>query len=237
MPGQSLVVVRHAERGIDDDLIYRAVIEALAAVPTGPATDLDILAGSMGGMLATRFLNRYPDDPDRPAFRTIRLLLDTCPTSTADIKLPRWPFALSHYYHSGVLTSLAWVGVTSLISPPEPEPETDPVAVARALAHTLRVGLPIATSQAEYIASFDVREAAGLTEVVDQVTYLKAVDHRQDPLIRVSPSIVSWRSALPHLKVRVVPGRQGRWHTPWTSRPREIMGVANDLAGRLSSQP
>src|SRR6266536_1667132 len=113
----AMVVVEYAERGVDIEQIYRAVMAEVAAIG---APALRVYGGSMGGMCAKHFLDRYHRDGAR--YGKVVFLVDTAPSGPADVKRPRWLMALGRWYHGGPVGSAIWSAVSYL----EPRPVAEP---------------------------------------------------------------------------------------------------------------
>ncbi len=92
----AMIVVQYAERGIDVEQIYQAVMVKVARIG---APRLRVYGGSMGGMCAKHFLDRYHRD-GAPCGKVV-LLVDTSPTHATDVKRPRWLMALGRWYRGG----------------------------------------------------------------------------------------------------------------------------------------
>lgn len=214
----AMVVVQYAERGVDVEQIYQSVMAEVARVG---APKLRVYGGSMGGMCAKHFLDRY--HRDGAPYGKVVLLIDTSPTHAGDVKRPRWLMALGRWYRGGPLSSALW----SLVSWLEPRPVAEPGADRRIISAfrwaTARVGLPAVASQAAYIAAFSGLRSNELVPVAERVSFLHGRGHARDPVIRVGRAIAGWRHAFPDLRVVTIHARQGRWHLPLIERPRETV--------------
>src|SRR5262249_37130416 len=102
-PGDAMIVIRYAQRGIDIGEIYDAV--AAEGRRLAPAA-LRVYGGSMGGMCARDFLDRYARD-GTPLGRAV-LVLDTAPSSVADVRQPRSLFGVTAWYRGGPVSSAVW---------------------------------------------------------------------------------------------------------------------------------
>jgi hypothetical protein len=213
-----MVVVEYAERGVDVEQIYAAVMAAVARLG---APALRVYGGSMGGMCAKHFLDRYHRDGAR--YGKVVLLIDTSPSRPTDVKRPRWLMALGRWYLGGPTGSVIWALASRLEPRPVAEPHADPRVIAAFRRATAWVGLPAIASQAAYIAGFPGLAGAELVPVAERVSYLHGTGHARDPVIRVGRAIAGWRHAFPDLRVVRIEARQGRWHLPLIERPRETV--------------
>jgi hypothetical protein len=214
----AMVVVEYAERGVDIEQIYRAVMAEVAAIG---APALRVYGGSMGGMCAKHFLDRYHRDGAR--YGKVVFLVDTAPSRPADVKRPRWLMALGRWYLGGPVGSAIWSAVSWLEPRPVAEPYADPQIISAFRRATARVGLPAIASQAAYIAGFVGLGGNELVPVAERVAFLHGYGHAGDPVIRVGRAITGWRHAFPDLRVISIDARQGRWHLPLIERPRETV--------------
>jgi len=215
--GESLLVVEYAQRGIDMEEIYQAVMTELQKLSP---RRLRIYGASMGGMCAADFLARYTA-AGAPLGEPV-LVLDTAPSTRADVKRPDILFGVARVYRGGPLTSALWAGATSLgKTPPETEPGADDRLVNRGHSAGAWAGMPALTSQANFIAD-SVPPAPGSAKAA-RVVYLQGVRSENDPLIRVAEAIDGWRRSFPSLEVQTVTARDGRWHTPVIERPQETL--------------
>ena len=80
-PTDSMLVVEYAQRGVDMDDIYHRVMAQLEDLRPD---HLVLYGASMGGMCAKEFLDRY--SRDRKPFGEAVLILDTAPSSAANVK-------------------------------------------------------------------------------------------------------------------------------------------------------
>jgi len=87
------------------------------------------------------------------------------------------------------------------------------------------VGMPAATSQACFIAKFAPLKEGELLDIAQQVIFLQGYSPDDDPLIRISNAITSWRVAFPNLAVVTLRGRNGRWHLPLVEYLRETVSA------------
>jgi hypothetical protein len=220
----AMVVVEYAERGVDIDQIYQAVMAEVAAIG---APSLRVYGGSMGGMCAKHFLDRYHRDGAR--YGKVVFLVDTAPSQPADVKRPHWLMALGRWYQGGPVGSAIWSAVSHLEPRPVAEPYADPTVIRAFRRATAQVGLPAIASQAAYIASFVALVAGELVPVAERVSFLHGHGHASDPVIKVGRAIIGWRHAFPDLRVITINARQGRWHLPLIERPRETVNAI--LAG------
>jgi len=224
----AMVVVEYAQRGVDVDAIYAAVLAELVRLAgsgggtaTGTPPALRVFGGSMGGMCAKHFLDRY--HRDGAPYGKVVLVVDTSPSRVADVRRPRWLMALGRWYLGGPAGSAVWALASRLEPRPVAEPDADPVLIAAFRRATARVGLPAIASQAAYIAGFPGLSAGELVRVAERVVYLHATDPHRDPVIRVGPAIDGWRYAFPGLAARCIDERHGRWHLPLIERPAETV--------------
>jgi pimeloyl-ACP methyl ester carboxylesterase len=221
---EAMIVVNYAQRGIDDEAIYRLVVGQLDLLQP---QRVRILGGSMGGMVAVRFLARYAARPERTRFGRVVLVLDTAPSGPNRIRRPQWLFAVSSWYRGGPITSAIWTLISRWGDRPIPEPGADQSIIADGERENALVGTPALTTQAAYIDSFSPTEIPGIRDAVLRATYLKAQSAQHDPLVDVDASIADWTIALPNLTVTTIANRRGEWHLPWTYRPNETITVVN----------
>jgi hypothetical protein len=214
----AMIVVGYAERGVDIDQIYDAVMAEVAVIG---APALRVYGGSMGGMCAKHFLDRYHRDGAK--YGKVVFLVDTAPSHATDVKRPRWLMALGRWYQGGPVGSAIWAAASYLEPRPVAEPHADPAIIRAFHRATAQVGLPAIASQAAYIASFVGPVAGELVPVAERVSFLHGYGHAHDPVIRVGRAIIGWRYAFPDLKVTAINARQGRWHLPLIERPSETV--------------
>lgn len=214
----ALVLVDYAERGVNVQQIYDNVMVALRTLKP---VELRIYGASMGGMVGKLFLDQY-----RKAgapYGKVLLVLDSAPAEPNEIKRPACLFSLSCWYRGGPLSTAVWAAVSEcMIGPPiEDDASHDLVRTARHFG--MWVGMPAATSQACFISGFSPLNEKELVDIAKQVVYLHGYSPEDDPLVRISESVKSWRKAFPNLIVITIQGRAGRWHLPLIERPRETV--------------
>jgi hypothetical protein len=163
----AMIVVQYAERGVDVEQIYRSVMAEVARLG---APRLRVYGGSMGGMCAKHFLDRY--HRDGAPYGKVVLLIDTSPTHAADVKRPRWLMALGRWYCGGPLGSAIWSVLAWLEPRPVAEPGADPRVISAFRRATALVGLPAMASQAAYIATFTGLRQGELVGVAERVSFL-----------------------------------------------------------------
>ncbi|WP_432137523.1 hypothetical protein [Streptomyces sp. bgisy154] len=217
-PGEGLLVVQYAERGVDIDRIAATVMDRLRLLAP---RRLDVYGASMGGMCAKQFLDRYLAAGQFCG--QAGLVLDTAPASAADLRWPTWLLASGRYYHGGPLSSAVWALLSSLTPRPTPEPGADPVVTRRSRRHSAWAGMPAITTQAAYVEAFPPLQAGELTRTAAQVRYVRPRQSEQDSVVRLDSAVAGWRRAFPDLRVTCVPGRKGAWHVPLVERPAELM--------------
>lgn len=222
--GQAMIVVDYAQRGVDDAAIFRLTMEQ---VRTLAPRRLRVFGGSMGGVVATRFLARYATSPDRERFGPVVLVLDTAPAGMDTIKRPHWLFSLSAWYRGGPLTSTGWALLSRFGVRPSPELGANHEVIDEGDHRNAWVGVPALTTQAEYLGTFRPDEIPQIRGIVLRGAYLQAASAGDDPLVRVDSAIARWKAGLPTLTIVTIPGRRGSWHLPWTYRPRETLTAAN----------
>jgi hypothetical protein len=214
----AMVVVEYAQRGVDPDAIHRAVMAELTGLG---APTLRVYGGSMGGMCAKHFLDRYLRDG--APYGKVVLVVDTSPSGPADVRRPRWLMALGRWYLGGPVGSGIWA-LASVFEPrPVPEPTADAGLVAAFRRANARAGMPAIASQAAYIARFPALAQDELVPTAERFVYLHGDGYDRDPVIRVGRAIEGWRSAYPALKPVRIDERQGRWHLPLIERPGETV--------------
>jgi hypothetical protein len=221
---QAMVVVGYAQRGVDDQAIYRQVMDELATLAP---RRLRILAGSMGGAVATRFLTRYARSADLHRFGKVVLVLDTAASGPGTAQVPQWIFWVSSWYRGGPVSSAGWALLSGFVAQPMPEPGANQEIIDEGNDGNAWLGLPALTTQADYLGSFRADEIPAIRSAVLRATYLRANPAQADPLIRVDDAIVAWKTGLPDLTVTTIATRQGSWHLPWTYRPRETLAAVN----------
>ena len=214
----AMVVVNYAERGINVAQIFDRVMEALHTL--GPV-ELRVYGGSMGGMVSKLFLDRYREAG--APYGKVTLILDSAPASREDVKRPSLLFDVSCWYRGGPLSSAVWAAVSEVAPKPPTEDDANQDIVRAARRAGAWVGMPAATSQACFIAKFGPLKEGELLDVAQQVVYLQGYAPDDDPLVRVSHSIISWRVAFHNLKVITMQGRNGRWHLPLVEYPGETV--------------
>lgn len=214
----AMVVIDYAERGVDVSQIYNKV---MAALHTLRPAELRIYGGSMGGMLSELFLNRYRQGG--APYGKVTLILDTVPAGRNNVKRPSFLFDLSCWYRGGPLSTAVWAAVATLGTQPPTEDDASQDIVRAAHRAGAWIGMPAATSQACFIAKFGPIKEGELVDIVQQVIYLQGQSPDNDPLIRISDAITSWRLAFPNLTVITLRGRDARWHLPLVEFPRETM--------------
>ncbi len=216
----AMVVLCYAERGVDDDDVFRTVMQHVEDLQP---ESIRVLGGSLGGLVAVRFLERYRDSPQAADLGPVVLVLDTAPSSSQTVRRPQWLFAVARWYRGGVISSAVWHLLSGLGERPDAEPDAATDVIRRGEQANASVGMPALTSQAAYLASFSSSELADVGDVVTSVTYLRAEHAHRDPLIDVHDATDEWSHALPGTKVVDLPERNGAWHVPWTYRPHETL--------------
>ncbi|EAP97898.1 hypothetical protein JNB_13078 [Janibacter sp. HTCC2649] len=215
-----VVAVQYPEGDIDDDAIYALVRQE---IEQASPDRIVVLAGSMGGMVATRFLGRLAQDSSMSEFHSVELFLDAAPISQATVRRSSALFAFSQIYRGGVVSSLGWRLISRFQTLPDPEAGVSTVAVDEGNAYNHGLGTWTLAAQARYIADFDPREISKALPAVRRATYLSAPQSALDPVVDVPRSIQGWRRYVPSLEVVETPSRHGEWHLPWTYRPRELL--------------
>lgn len=221
---QAMIVVDYAQRGVDDAAIYQAVVAELNALAP---QHVRILGGSMGGIVASRFLYHYAGSSAHARFGDVVLVLDTAPGGARYTHRPQWMFDLAAWYRGGPLSSAMWAIVSRFGQRPPLEYGADQSVVDEGEDRGAWVGLPAVTSQAAYIATFNSSELPPIRRAISRATYLRADSAEQDPLVVVSQSIEEWQRGLSALTVTTVASREGGWHLPWIYRPRETLTAVN----------
>jgi hypothetical protein len=220
-PGDAMVVVGHSAQGVDPDLIFRDVMDAIDVIDP-PLGTLRIYGGSMGGMSAVDFLRRY--GRAGAAYGRVSLFLDTAPSSPATVREPLWLMPAVSWYRGGPAVNTLVRLVHGTGTPPELEPGADPALVAEAGRAGRRFPLSAVMGQAAYIGAF-TPPAPDELACVDKAYYLHGRDPQRDPLIRVELALAGWRQVLPGLTEVVIEGRKGSWHLPIIERPQETMAA------------
>jgi hypothetical protein len=222
-PGEAMMVVGYAERGIDIDDIYTQVMRQVRDIG---APSLRVYGGSLGGMCAVQFLERYRRNAAQ--YGEPVLVLDTTPSSASRVKRPRSMFWLASWYRGGPITSGLWALGGQFQSTPDPEPTANPRLIDAGRHAEAWVGTPALSSQAQYLAAFPMPRANSLVNVAARVTYLRGHGPGTDPLVHLDLAIDDWRLAFPTLTVTTLPGRDVRWHLPLIERPQETMDAINN---------
>jgi len=212
----ALVVVNYAERAVNVSQIYK---KTMAALQTLSPIELRVYGASMGGLVSKRFLDYYRRDG--APYGKVTLVLDSAPAGRGDIKRPYALFELSCWYRGGPLTSAVWAAASQLGAKPPVEDDASQEIIRAARHAGAWAGMPAATSQACFIASFEPLKERELLDIVKQAVYLQGYSPNNDPLVRISDSIAAWRVAVPDIIIVTVPGRNGRWHLPLVEFPRE----------------
>lgn len=218
----ALAVLCYPERGIDDDQVANLVMEQVRELQP---KHLRVLGGSLGGLVAVRFLARYSASPEESRTGPVVLVLDTAPSDSDTVRRPSWMFTLCDWYRGGVVSSGVWHVVSGLGRHPAAEPGADPEPIRQGNRANANIGVPALTSQAAYLASFRASEISSISGVVERVTYIEGNPSEADPLINVKSAIATWSRALPNLTVHELPERNGEWHVPWTYRPAETLAA------------
>lgn len=214
----AMVIVDYAERGVNISQIYDKVF---AALDTLRPVELRIYGASMGGMLTKLFLDHYRQAG--APYGKVTLILDTALASRNNVKRPSWLLDLSCWYRGGPLSTAVWAAVIEFGTRPPTEDEAPQDLVRAARSAGAWVGMPAATSQACFIAKFAPLREGELLDVVQQLVYLQGYSPDDDPLVRISDAVASWRVAFPDLRVITLPGRPARWHLPLVEYPRETV--------------
>jgi hypothetical protein len=220
-PHEAMVVVGYAERGLDVDAIYG---EVMVQVKRLGGASLRVYGGSIGGLVAVQFLQRYGRDGAR--FGTAVLVLDTTPSSSEQVKRPRWMFRMASWYRGGPITSAGWAEVSQFLPKPELEAGANRHLAKAAWHAEAWVGTPALTTQAAYLSNFSPLRANELAPVVARAVYLRG-GPGDDPLVQVDQSIHDWSRMLPGLFVTALPRREAGWHLPIIERPQETMSAIN----------
>lgn len=218
----ALAVFCYAERGVDDDQAARLIIDQVRDLKP---LRLRVLGGSLGGLVATRFVTRYAKSAEAKTTGLPVLVLDTVPSGRATVRRPGWLFSVADWYRGGVISSQAWRLLAGLGARPTPEAGAEAEPIAQGERANANIGMPALTSQASYLASFDPAEMSDVGEATSRVIYLEGSPPRDDPLINVPAAVADWSAAIPALVVHQLPERDGSWHVPWTYRPRETLAA------------
>lgn len=220
--GEALAVVCYPERGVDDGQLYGLLSSALKELAP---SSIKIVGGSLGGMVAAKFLHRWAQDPANVSMAPVDLVLDTAPSGPTTVMAPNWALALGHWYRGGVLSSLGWAAISGLSTRPVAEPEASRETIRAGDEFNRWIGFPALASQAAYMDDFDLREVEGLSSLVSCSVYLHSDGSGTDPLVATEASIEEWHEVLPGLRTVAVQGRDPAWHLPWTFRPHESMAA------------
>lgn len=220
----NLVVLCYAERGVDDDQVFALIGAEIEGAPAG---SVSILAGSMGGMIAARFLDRLARSGQDTDLE-VRLFLDTSPPDSIYLKRPESLLKLTHWYRGGALTSFLWWIANRSSDHSALEPGASLEVVEDGDRYFRQIGMPALTSQAQYIDSFRLADAPYFQSLVSHAVFIKAANAADDPLVEVDRSIEAWRIRLPGLQTVELTSRQGDWHVPWNLRPKEVVSVVLD---------
>lgn len=216
LPGNALVAVDYAERGVDLSDIYSKLQVALDSLQPDEVT---FYGASMGGLVATGLAEIYARKG--MPFGKITLVLDTAPASAGDVKRPGWLFDLGCLYRGGAISSAIFALGTMIGGFPPSSPNANPVLVRKAHQEGAWMGTAAATSQACFLRDAHGLKRDSLANTVAGVAYLHGRSANQDPLINVGRSIVQWRWTFPQLRVVTLSERSGRWHVPLVEQPAE----------------
>lgn len=218
--GDALVSVDYAQRGVDTREIYRKTMDALRGLK--PAR-LVIYGASMGGMVGADFLRHYQDDGAQ--FGKVSLILDTAPSTLADIKRPAWLAKATCWYRGGPLSTAVWAAAVGLMAdPPAADGESQLIDKAH---HAGRwVGTAALATQACFISRFALAaDQVALQQVVSRASYLHGSPATDDPLVNTQSSADGWRTVFPALADVPISGRDGRWHIPLVEQPKETVAA------------
>jgi hypothetical protein len=218
----AMVVVGYADRGMDMGAMYAAV---MAQIDQLGATVLRLYGGSMGGLCALKFLDQLA--ASKSTVEEVILVLDTAPSSVADVRTPRWLLGLAGSYRGGPIGTMVWAATSALERRARAEQDSDAELIEASRRAERWVGMPAVASQAHFIASTRIasvtRPRPGPYRLLTRVTYLHGRDATDDPLINIGRALAGWRRLFPDLHVRGIDGRAGRWHLPLVARPREVV--------------
>jgi len=181
-PGDALVAVDYAERGLDPEQIYRKVLDALKQLH--PATVV-VYGASLGGLVGMELLRRYQHDG--AVFGKVVLVLDTAPAGAADVKRPRWLFKVAGWYRGGPLATAVWAGAVSLMDEVPIGAGGNQKLIEAAHRAGAWAGTAAMATQGAFIDNHPVRAIdAGWAAVVSQAFYLRGeTDAAADPLVDV----------------------------------------------------
>jgi pimeloyl-ACP methyl ester carboxylesterase len=213
-----MVVVVYAERGVSVSQISAQIMAALDRL--GPV-ELRVYGASMGGMVGKGFLDRYR--ATGMPYGKVTLVLDSAPASRDDVKRPSFLFDVSCRYRGGPLSTVGLAIFNACVRKPPAPYDTPQELVCDARRTGAWVGMPAATSQACFIASFGTLRKDELVDVAEQVVFLQGYSPEADPVVSISEAIDGWRVAFPNLVVITLPGRNGRLHLPLLEYPRETV--------------
>jgi hypothetical protein len=197
-----MVVVGYADRGMDLKAMCSAV---MAEVDQLGVTVLRLYGGSMGGLCAVRFLEHLT--ARNSTVEEVVLVLDTAPSSVADVRMPRWVLRLASLYRGGPIGSAVWAATSMLERRADAEDDSDPRLIEASRRAEQWVGMPAVASQVHFITSVTRPAVSGPQGLVKRVTYLHGRDATDDPLINVTRAIAGWRRLFPDLRVRTIQGR------------------------------
>jgi pimeloyl-ACP methyl ester carboxylesterase len=219
-PGEVLVVCSYGRGQVDDAAIFAAAMAALDALK--PAR-VQLVGGSMGGLIATRFLARYAHDMRHGPFA---LAFDTTPSGVDTVRVPRPLVMLTRWYRGSPLATLA-VGLFNSAFGRRPEVETgaSPALVHQADRQFAWAGTSALTGQARYLTNVSLTSDTTWTAATSTSVYLCGTGPTQDPLVRTDAAIADIRAVLPDLIVMPIATREMRWHLPWVRRPAETMNA------------
>lgn len=215
-PGDVIVAVDYAERGVDLKIIYQKVYGALKALKP---REVRFYGVSMGGLVARGLLPFY--ERDHLPFGKITLVLDTAISGEESVKQPDWLLHIGCIYHGGLLSTAVLALASSLSAHPPNSPDANLGLVGKAHKSGAWAGMSAAASQACFIHNSPPLRRNELVGAVSDVIYLEGQGASQDPLVDVNVSTMQWRIAFPQLRSITLRGRPGRWHVPLVEQPQE----------------
>jgi hypothetical protein len=214
-PGDAIVTVDYAQRGVDVKVIYRKIYQALEALKP---REVRFYGASMGGLVARGLLHFY--EQDHLPFGKITLVLDTALSGEGSVKQPDWLLSIGCIYHGGLLSTVFLALASSFGGHPPSSTDANPGLVRKAHESGTWAGMPAAASQACFIRDSPPLRRNELVSTARQVIYLHGQAAEEDPLVDVGVSIRQWRIAFPQLRSTTLEGRAGRWHVPLVEQPQ-----------------
>jgi len=174
-------------------------------------------------MCAAAFLREYAVvDPSAPP--TI-LILDTAPSSAADVRVPAILSWLTSRYRGGPFGTFMWRQLARRYSYPPAEPGADPDLIESAHRAFATVDSSTIFSQVKFVRQYAATSAHTWRRPADRTVFLRGVPAGGDPFIATDSAVTAWRELVPDLREAQLQERLDTWHVPIIERPRETMAT------------